>query len=155
MPGPAPKPSALKKLAGNPGKRKLNNNEPQPERVAPAIPRGLMALARKYWKAHGPKLEDLGLLTEVDGAAFTMLTMHYAIAWEAGQILKDKGLSAVDENGAERKHPLLQVFRENSSMFLRYAKEFGLTPSARVKLAMPSPEEEEDLRDILMRFVND
>ena len=29
--GPAPEPTALKILAGNPGKRKLPENEPQPQ----------------------------------------------------------------------------------------------------------------------------
>ncbi|HZK10243.1 MAG TPA: phage terminase small subunit P27 family, partial [Clostridia bacterium] len=33
--GRKPKPTALKVLEGNPGKRPLNKNEPQPERKAP------------------------------------------------------------------------------------------------------------------------
>ena len=38
MPGPPPKPTKLKLLAGNPGKRPLNENEPEPEAVAPSVP---------------------------------------------------------------------------------------------------------------------
>jgi len=154
MPGPAPKPTALKQLAGNPGKRPINDDEPQPDRVAPAIPRGLMALARKFWKAHGPTLEAMGLLTEVDGAAFTMLTIHYQIAWEASQILKDEGLETVDENGATRKHPMLQVLRDNSAMLLRYSREFGLTPSARSRIAVSDPDEELDIGTMLAQVMN-
>jgi hypothetical protein len=33
MSGPAPKPTRLKELQGNPGKRKLNHNEPTPVQV--------------------------------------------------------------------------------------------------------------------------
>lgn len=153
MPGPTPKPTALKQLSGNPGKRPLNEDEPQPDRVAPAIPRGLMTLARKFWRAHGPKLEEMGLLTEVDGAAFTMLTIHYQIAWEASQILKREGLETVDENGVVRKHPMLQVLRDNSAMLLRYSREFGLTPSARSRIAVSDPAEEMDIGTMLAQVM--
>lgn len=154
MPGPAPKPTALKQLSGNPGKRPLNNDEPQPDRVAPAIPRGLMPLARKFWKAHGPTLERMGLLTEIDGVAFTMLTVHYEIAWQASRTLKEEGLVTTDENGAERKHPLLQVLRDNSAMLLRYSREFGLTPSARSRISVSDPDEELDIGAVLAQVMN-
>ena len=36
--GRKPKPTALKVLEGNPGKRPLNENEPKPERKAPECP---------------------------------------------------------------------------------------------------------------------
>lgn len=153
MPGPAPKPTELKRLSGNPGHRHLNDDEPQPDRIAPAIPRGLMPLARKFWKAHGPALERMGLLTEIDGAAFTMLTIHYEIAWKAAQILKEDGLVSIDENGAERKHPLHQVLRDNSAMLLRYSREFGMTPSARSRIAVPDPDDEMDIGAVLAQVM--
>jgi len=151
--GNPPKPTALKKLQGNPGKRPLNEDEPQPDRLAPAIPRGIAPLARKFWKAHGPKLEAMGLLTEVDGAAFTMLTIHYQIAWEAAQIINKEGLVAKDENGVDRKHPMLQVLRDNSAMLLRYSREFGLTPSARSRISVPDPDEEMDIGTVLAQVM--
>lgn len=36
--GPKPKPTAIKILEGNPGKRPLNLNEPKPQRIAPECP---------------------------------------------------------------------------------------------------------------------
>lgn len=150
MPGPPPKPTALKKLAGNPGKRALNKAEPQPDRVIPAMPRGLPARARRFWKDHADKLDRLGLLTEVDGPAFTLMAIHYATAWEAMRAIQDSGgLADVDENGVVRKHPLLQVWRENSAAFLRYANHFGLTPSARAKLEISEPPDADDYEAFL------
>jgi P27 family predicted phage terminase small subunit len=144
LPGPPPKPTALKRLAGNPGKRPLNENEPQPERVIPAMPRGLPRRARQFWKAHADKLNRLGILTELDGPAFTMMAIHYDTAWQSLEAIKVEGLVIADENGALRKNPLLQVMRENSAAFLRYAAHFGLTPSARSRLSMPEPPSEDD-----------
>ena len=37
MPGPRPTPNYLKLLRGNPGKRKLNKHEPQPQ-IPPSRP---------------------------------------------------------------------------------------------------------------------
>ena len=165
MPGPAPKPTALKKLAGNPGKRALNSSEPQPEKIVPAMPRGLPKRAQRFWKDHAEKLERLGLLTAVDGPAFTLMTLHYAVALEALTIIQQgldlpadeegrqqsvmAGLLQVDENGAMRKHPLLQVWRENSTAFRHYAAQFGLTPAARGRLSIPEPTEEDDYEAFL------
>lgn len=148
-PGPPPKPTALKKLGGNPGKRALNPNEPQPDRVMPAMPRGLRRGAKQFWTLYADKLETLGLLTELDGPAFTMMAMHYALAWDAAQILKKDGLMAEDENGAYRKHPMLQVMKDNSRAFLQYAQQFGLTPSARSRLSMPEPPEVDEYEAFL------
>lgn len=149
MPGPPPKPTALKRLAGNPGKRALNDSEPQPERVAPARPRGLPKGARSFWDAHAEKLEQLGILTEVDGPAFTMMARHFDIATRAAKQIEAEGLTVDDFNGAVRKHPLLQVWRENSAAFLRYAAQFGLTPSARSRLSVPEPPEIDDYEAFL------
>lgn len=154
MSGPPPKPTQLKKLHGNPGKRAVNTDEPQPERVAPAMPADLMEQAAQFWEAYAPKLEKLGLLTELDGLAFTMLSVHYHVAWQAMQILENQGYTDIDANGVERKHPLLQVLRDNSSLMLRYAKEFGMTPSARSRMVVGSPDEGADLADILAQAMD-
>lgn len=142
-PGPAPKPVELKILEGNPGKRPLPTNNPKPQPLAPKIPYGLLPLARKFWKAHAPKLERLGILTEVDGPAMAMMATHWAIAFEASKQIKADGLTAEDQNGKLRKHPLLQVVRDNSTAFRLFAAEFGLTPSSRGKLNIPEPEEDD------------
>ena len=42
MAGRKPKPTALKKLEGNPGKRKLNMKEPMPEKGMPDCPKWLL-----------------------------------------------------------------------------------------------------------------
>ena len=39
--GRKPKPTGIKQLEGNPGKRKLNEREPKPEKKAPSCPKWL------------------------------------------------------------------------------------------------------------------
>ena len=47
MAGRKPKPTALKKLEGNPGKRKLNTKEPVPGKGMPDCPKWLLPEAMK------------------------------------------------------------------------------------------------------------
>ena len=45
--GRKPKPTAIKELEGNPGKRPLNDAEPKPEHKAPPCPKWLEPEAKK------------------------------------------------------------------------------------------------------------
>lgn len=148
--GRKPKPTALKELQGNPGKRRLNTNEPKPKAGAPPMPRKrLSPEGQRLWKTLAPKLAELGLITEADGAAFEMLCVHYGVAVQAARQLREDGLTTTDEDGLIRKHPLLQVLRESSTAFRMYAEQFGLTPAARARLRLPAPDEEPSLAEVL------
>ena len=66
--GRKPTPTAIKELEGNPGKRKLNDKEPRPEKKAPSCPKWLEPEAKKEWRRLAKKMELMGVLTEVDMA---------------------------------------------------------------------------------------
>ena len=68
--GRKPKPTALKLLEGNPGKRPLNGREPVPPRAALKCPAWLLPEAKKEWKRLAPALEAMGVLTMADLTAF-------------------------------------------------------------------------------------
>jgi P27 family predicted phage terminase small subunit len=142
--GRKPKPTHLKVLSGNPGRRPLPESEPKPQPVAPPCPDWLPEEARAKWDELAPELERLGLLTAVDGPAFAMTLLHYALAVEAAKRIDKEGITTVDERGLPRKHPLHQVLRDHSTSFRAYLAEFGLSPSSRVRLALPGQEDEGD-----------
>lgn len=77
--GRPPKPTAVKELEGNPGKRPLNKNEPKPKQTAPKCPSWLEPDAKKEWRRLSKELESMGLLTEVDMAIFVKLEMSHPI----------------------------------------------------------------------------
>ena len=76
--GSKPKPTAIKILEGNPGKRLLNLNEPKPLQIAPECPDWLLDEAKKEWNRLAPELERLGLLTIIDEMAFAGFCQSYA-----------------------------------------------------------------------------
>jgi len=139
------KPTALKILEGNPGKRPLPTNEPKPIPLAPKCPAWLPKLAKRKWKELSPKLEALGLLTELDGEALATLCLHWALMIEASEDIKARGLlipSVKDKTLI--KNPSLQIFRDNSVAFDRYASHFGMDPQSRSRLSVSPAEKEID-----------
>ena len=78
MAGRKPKPTALKRLEGNPGKRKLNTKEPVPGKGMSECPAWLLPEARAEWKRICGKLSEMGVLTEIDMAAFAAYCQSFA-----------------------------------------------------------------------------
>ena len=66
MAGRKPKPTAVKKLEGNPGKRKLNTKEANPGKGMPDCPAWLLPEAKIEWIRLSEKLNQMGVLTEID-----------------------------------------------------------------------------------------
>jgi P27 family predicted phage terminase small subunit len=145
MKGRKPKPTAKKKLEGNPGKRKLNRREPKPRMSADITPAQLDAGMRSFADHYLPLLKEMAIFTDADLAAFELMSVHYATAWRAAEIVQTQGIIVKDKFNQMHKHPALQILRDNSALFKAYAAEFGLTPSARSRIQIPLPAEPDQL----------
>ena len=146
-PGRKPKPTRVKELNGNPGKRRLSKREVKPGAEKPRVPAGMpFDEARKFHKKIGDTLHAVGLLTKADGPAMAMMSLHYAIALDAAKTLDKEGLTLEGARGGEVKHPAATIFNQNSMAFRRYATEFGMTPSARAGMETPPDGEQMTLR---------
>jgi P27 family predicted phage terminase small subunit len=141
MKGRKPKPTARKKLEGNPGKRKINRREPQPRMSADIEPMLINAIGTAFRNCYWDMLHEMRILTDADVAAFEMMAVHYAFAFRAAQIVEREGLIIFDQFGQLHKHPAMQILRDNSALFKSYAAEFGMTPSARSRIQVPLPNE--------------
>lgn len=135
MTGRKPKPTRLKEIQGNPGKRALNDDEPKPT-LPVKRPRGMAPKPRKAWDEIAPDLERVGVMTGWDTFALRLLVEHYTIAIEAVGELREMGLFAPARDGV-KKNPAATVFKENAVAALRVMTEFGMTPSSRSKLHLP------------------
>jgi len=144
MRGRKPKPTAKKKLEGNPGKRKLNKREPKPKVSAEITPAQIDKHMKAFIDLYLPQVQAMGIFTDADQAALELMAVHYSIAWRAAEVIQKEGLMLKNAFGWA-KHPLLQVLRDNSTAFKSYAAEFGLTPSARSRMTVPEPKEFDQL----------
>ena len=127
-------PTALKILRGNPGKRPLPANEPQPEAKLPPCPPHIQGEARHEWRRTGRKLLALGLVTEIDTAMLAV----YCVAWgrwvEAENMVRETGLIIKTKGGELIASPMLRVAVEAMNQMTRAAAEFGMSPSSRTRV---------------------
>ncbi len=89
--GRPPKPTALKLLQGNPGKRKLNSEEPKPPTGPVKPPSWLRGRAKTAWKWVAPILEEMGVLTTADPHALALLCDAYAEYIECRAVVRKLG----------------------------------------------------------------
>lgn len=151
--GPSAKPTALKILEGNPGKRTVNGNEPRfrlsEESKTP--PPWLGRYGKKEWKRVFPLLEKNGLVTDADYLALCGYC-QCADTWiTAEKVKREKGLVTVSATGTHLPHPAVGIASHALQNLLRYAREFGLTPSARTALTAQPAEEENPLLALMKR----
>ena len=150
--GPTSKPTVLKVLEGNPGKRPLPKNEPQPESFdsVPRPPSFLMPLAKKHWKTLGEDLRQAGLLTKVDLDAFAACCNAYATWVDAMGQLKKHGMLVKSPNGYPMPSPYIGIAEKALNRMLQYQKEFGLTPAARARVEVEPDADDGDALDRLI-----
>ena len=77
MRGRKPKPTSLRVIEGNPGKRPLNTREPKPVRGAPTCPAHLSPTAKAEWKRLIGQLVELGMISLLDRAALAAYCQTY------------------------------------------------------------------------------
>lgn len=147
MRGRKPKPSHLKLVAGNPGRRALNTAEPMPERARPMPPPELNDDAKVEWGRVSDELYALGLLTGVDRAALAAYCQAYGRWMQAERAIAEMakrdpltgGLMIKTTNGNAIQNPLIGTANKAMTDMVRFAAEFGMTPSARSRIQAEAP----------------
>lgn len=138
MRGGKPKPTALKLVAGNPGRRPINRREPKAKRVIPSPPAHLSADARTAWGALAARLDRLGLLTELDDYALELLCENYAeiLALRLDVTAGGRYQVVITKSGdaMERARPAAMMLADAERRFRGMMSEFGLTPSSRSRI---------------------
>ena len=148
--GPIPKPSAIARAEGNPGKRRLNDCEPQPRATTPRCPDHLDALAKKEWKRLVPVLRRMKVLTEADGMTLANLCQTWSTWVQAQKKLTEMGILYKSPSGYIQQSPLFSMVTNCIDTVTKLSRELGLTPAARSRMvAQMEIEPEDDLWAIL------
>ena len=147
MRGRKPKPTRIKKLHGNPGRRPLNTAEAMPEPAIPSPPAFLSEDAKLEWNRVSEQLFRLGLLSHLDRSTLAAYCQAFsrwkqaedAIAELAKRDQLSGGLMIKTSNGNLIQNPLVGTANKAMSEMMRYAVEFGMTPSARARVEAGVP----------------
>lgn len=154
--GRKPKPTALKLVTGNPGKRALPKKEAKVALSEPQPPSFLCDDAKVEWGRVVSVLYAAGLMTELDRAALAAYCAAYG-RWAQAERAINR-MAAKDElnaalmikttNGNAVQNPLVGIANKAKSDMVRYASEFGMTPSARSRVeANTNDDEKDDLKE--------
>jgi P27 family predicted phage terminase small subunit len=141
MRGRRPKPTRLKLLTGNPGKRPLNEAEPMPEIAVPECPVELGPSAKREWDRLVGELAKLRILTQLDRAALAAYCGAYALRAEATEQIQKYGVMIKSPTGYPVQSPYVSIANRQAEIMMRIASECGFTPASRSRIAAPVPPE--------------
>jgi len=140
------KPTALKLILGNPGRRPLPAREPRPDTSPPAPPEWLTPEALAEWQRRAPELHRIGILTSIDAVAFGTRCQLVADYVAAQQKLARFGSVMRSSDSKKRAviSPFLRIRDRCLELLLKHEIEFGLTPSSRSRVTASPPVAEID-----------
>lgn len=138
------KPTRLKVLEGNPGKKRLPKNEPTPTDTSkPTPPSHLDKYGLDEWNRVCDGLHAMGVLFKIDMAILAAYCVSYS-RWKHAEEELNKTRKKSEKNalivttakGNIIPHPLVGVSNTAARDVLRYAAQLGITPSARASLGV-------------------
>lgn len=135
-PGPPRKPTKLKKLAGNPGHRPLDEDEPEyPEDDPKKVAGWLGTVAMEEWERVAPICKAQGLLTIADRRALEMYCKAFA-RWRQAEALLDRAPAMVTKtkSGYLAPVPWVAIAQKYMDLTLKLGAEFGFSPAARARV---------------------
>lgn len=142
------KPTALKLIEGNKGKRGLNKQEPDPEYLEDlTAPDYLSAAAKQVWDEVAPNLRKAMLLTTIDVQTLAMgctaIAQYRTAARQLGDnLVKAKMVEPADGSGGpavatgEHINPWLIVQSMSFKQAMAVFMQFGMSPAARARVSI-------------------
>ena len=134
MRGRKPKPTALKELEGNPGKRRLNQREPKPTGDLYAAPGWMTDSQREGWAyaiTHSPH----GLLKHLDRSVLAIWVVAEDLHREAAEKIAQYGLLTKSPNaGLPLQSPYLAILNKQAQLMLKAGSELGFSPASRTRV---------------------
>jgi P27 family predicted phage terminase small subunit len=142
--GRPPKPTRLKILAGNPGKRELNPDEPDPVLLQDlTAPESLDNYGKQFWTRWAPVLKRMRLLGELDAILLEMAAERWSLYKRATEELKD-GITVVTLANGRVAKPEVGIAKTAFDGCRAILQEFGIGPSSRTRATkLPEPAEDD------------
>jgi P27 family predicted phage terminase small subunit len=133
MAGRPRKPTALRVVEGNRGKRALSKSEPDPEYLSDlTAPDWMPEGARRVWDEIVPTLRASRLLATVDVQMLSMGCVAIAEFRHAARLAEERKLT----DSASSIHPALMVKSMAFKQAMAVLQQFGMSPAARTRIAV-------------------
>lgn len=133
MRGRKPKPSYLKVIEGNPGKRPLNDDEPEPEGDLSDAPDWFNDEQRARWQ-YAIACAPQGLLKRLDRSVLTVYVVAEVVHRDAAEKIARYGSVIKTKSGVAMQSPFVGIMNKQAAIMLKAAAEMGFTPSSRSRV---------------------
>jgi P27 family predicted phage terminase small subunit len=141
--GRKPKSTFQKKIEGNPGKRPMNEDEPEAVEGLPECPAHVTGEAKAEWERTGAQLIKEGRMALVYKAVFAA----YCVSWgrwvEAEQEIQKFGMVIKTPNGHLAQSPYLPIANKAWDHMMKAVVELGIGPSSQSRVSMVAPKVEQ------------
>lgn len=139
--GRKPKPTALKLLTGNPGKRAINKNEPAASKSKPRPPSWLNGRAKSIFRLLVKRLDGMGYASASHTEALALAAWRLEQVEACGKLLNENGLTYETKNQRNatvvKPRPEVAMQGEAARHAQSLLAEFGLTPSSATRIQVP------------------
>jgi len=138
MRGRKPKPTAQKRLDGNPGRRPLNADEPPlplTTDITPPLELVGNDVAIAEWARLLPMLQQARVITDGDRGSLLALCQQWARYLEANNKIALAGMVVRAPSGYPMPNPYIAISNKALGNCIKLWVELGLTPSARTRVA--------------------
>ena len=130
------KPTEVKRRAGNPGKRRLNADEPTAVSGLPECPAHLSPEAKAEWKRLGAQLVREQRMALV----YKGILALYCSAWgrwvKAEKKLQESGMVVQSpRSGFLRQSPYLAIANTAQAQMMKALAELGITPTSQARVS--------------------
>lgn len=134
MRGRKPTPTALRLLRNNPGKRRINDDEPEHGPLAIECPPELTGEAQREWDRLTQKLVTRGQVTDVDRGTLLAYCSKYGQWSELEAEAKKHPFVVKAPSGYPIPNPVIGMANKAYALMLKAAAELGITPSSRSRV---------------------
>ena len=136
MRGRKPVPTQLKVVRGNPGKRALNKNEPQPAGDL-SDPPDWMSESQKAGWVYAIENAPRGLLRKLDRSVITACVVAEDFHRKATEQVDKFGLLTKAPNtGLPIQSPYLPVVNKQAAIMLKAGEQLGFSPASRSRIQL-------------------
>lgn len=145
MAGRKAKPTALKVIEGNRGKRALNAQEPVFTNGLGSPPKCLSERGVELWH----EIAEQWAINSLAKRAFRPLLTKICVSiceWEGAlEVVNKEGRYYFDEKGDPKRHPAVKDLQSYTTIVRSLLSECGLTPSAASRIVAPIAEDDDPL----------
>lgn len=138
--GRPPLPKKLNDLRGDPGKRRRNTVEPEPEEGYPDCPQQVKddPIANAEWQSTCDHLSSMNLLAKTDKTVLELYAITYSKWNKANENVRKYGdVLLLGENKYPTMSPWANWERRYAADMLKMLTSFGLDPAARARMRQP------------------